>query len=64
MIQPFKSNLPNTKKLNDKVTYNIALPKFSHELKFISKKNNIAHEKKELKESNSFLNSEEEEKHE
>ena len=53
---------------NDKVTYNIALPKFSHEPKFINKNNtsnnNITHEKQESKVSNSFLNCNGEEKRE
>ena len=62
-----KQSSKHKEKQNDKVTYNIALPKFSHEPKFIGKKNNtnnITHEKKELIVSNSFLNSKEEEKHE
>ena len=62
-----KKSSKHKEKQNDKVTYNIALPKFSHEPKFISKKNNtnnITHEKKELIVSNSFLNSKEEEKQE
>ena len=62
-----KKSSKHKEKQNDKVTYNIALPKLSHEPKFMGKKNttnNIRHEKKELKVSNSFLNSNEEEKHE
>lgn len=53
-------------KKNDKVTYNIALPKLSHEPKFINKKNtsdNFAHNKLESKVSEPFLNSNGEEKH-
>ena len=61
-----KLSSKHKEKQNDKVTYNIALPKFSHEPKFIGKKNNtnnITYEKKELKVSNSVLTSNAEEKH-
>lgn len=52
-------------KQNDKVTYNITLPKFSHEPKFINKNkidNNNTHKKQESKVSEPFLNSNGEEK--
>jgi len=62
----FQKQASNHKeKQNDKVTYNITLPKFSHEPKFINKNkidNNNTHKKQESKVSESFLNSNGEEK--